>query len=314
MEKLAGDASFRRYFRVVQAAKSYVLMDAPPDREDVTPFLDVRSWLSGADVRVPVLLAEDQQRGFLLLEDFGDVTWAASLDDASLAAVSLDEMFDDAWSQLRLLQGSSPTLSLPLFDISRMQRECDLYLDWYLPKVAEKTPSENERVAFHAAMRPLLEEIDRLPKVPVHLDFHSRNLMIATGGLPLGVIDFQDAVMGPATYDPASLLYDCYQNYTEEMRRRQSRRFFEALPEPIASTFEDFEAWHRALRLTALQRHIKAIGIFARLAHRDHKQQFLDEIPLTRQHLIEEVSALNLDVSCVSLLMMAPAEQEDAVA
>ena len=115
------------------------------------------------------------------------------------------------------------------------------------------------------------DEIERLPRVPVHLDYHSRNLMLPPSGLPLGIIDFQDAVEGPVTYDLASLLYDCYQDYAEDERQYWSLRFYESLPEAVRHAFGSGERWHRAVRLTAFQRHIKAIGIFARLAYRDGK-------------------------------------------
>lgn len=299
---LAGDASFRRYFRVFQGSGSFVLMDAPPGKEDVAPFLDVRGWLSAAGVRVPALIHEDRAQGFLLLEDFGDMTWALHLNSGETTEISLEALFEDALTQLRALQNSSPPVSLPLFDVARMQRECDLYLDWYLPKVANLIPSDNERTRFHGAMLPLLEEIVALPRVPVHLDYHSRNLMLPSGTIPLGMIDFQDAVIGPVTYDLASLLYDCYQNYPEESRKRWSRYFYDMLSTELQATFDGFDAWHRALRLTAMQRHIKAIGIFGRLAHRDGKLQFLDEIPLTRQHLREEMQALAINGPEYSLL------------
>ena len=126
--------------------------------------------------------------------------------------------------------------------------------------------------------------------------------MLPDGGLPLGQIDYQDAVMGPLTYDLASLLYDCYQDYPETERRHWSRQFFAALPAHLAEPFGDFDDWHEAVRLSALQRHIKAIGIFARLACRDGKRQFLDEIPLTRKHLLEEVEALQISVRKIPLL------------
>ncbi len=292
---------------MIEGVKSYVLMDAPPDRENVAPFLAVRGWLSSAGVKVPELIAEEREQGFLLLEDFGDVTWASHLASGRSQAVTLDQMFADARLQLLILQASMPPMSLPLFDVQRMQRECDLYLEWYLPRVAGYMPTDKEREAFHVAIRPLLEELAGLPSVPVHLDYHSRNLMLPDGELPLGIIDFQDAVLGPVTYDLASLLYDCYQNYPEEQRREQSRLFFDSLPEHISAAFTGFEAWHCALRLTAMQRHIKAIGIFARLAYRDGKRQFLDEIPLTRFHLQEEMHALGIGEAAFSLLSVEPA-------
>jgi len=297
---LAGDASFRSYDRVHLVDKTWVLMDAPPGKEDVRPFLMVREWLEACGVSVPGLLASDEEQGFLLLEDFGDVSWAAQVK----AGGQVDDLFADALRQLHAVQADEPGFALPVFNVPRMRTECDLYLDWYLPKVAGHTPSEAERESFHDALTLVLDEIAGLPRVPVHLDYHSRNLMLPGGDLPLGVIDFQDAVTGPVTYDIASLLYDCYQDYPETERRRWSKTFFEQLRPELADAFSDFEEWHRHVRLTALQRHIKAIGIFARLAYRDGKRQFLDEIPLTRKHLREELQALNLEAH--PLLLIEP--------
>ncbi len=300
---LAGDASFRRYFRVSDArGDSWVLMDAPPEHEDVAPFLAVRGWLEHAGLRVPALRAEERENGLLLLEDFGDRTWAGFRAEGG----ELHPLFEDALHQLRLLQTAEPEMELPRFDVPRMQRECDLYLDWYLPRVAGYSPTGAERRAFHQALLPHLQALAGLPAVPVHLDYHSRNLMLPPDGLPLGIIDFQDAVIGPPTYDLASLLYDCYQDYPEEERRRWSQGFFQTLPKSIAQDFAGFEHWHRMLRLTALQRHIKAIGIFARLAHRDGKRQFLDEIPLTRSHLLEELEWLGIAREAMPLLWIGP--------
>lgn len=309
---LAGDASFRRYFRIHAGDISHVLMDAPPQHEDVGPFLSVLDWMHAAGLRTPALIARDESLGFLLLEDFGDVTWAAQLKQGNGSAPkNLAAMMHDALRQLHLLQAARPDTDLPVFDVARMQRECDLYLDWYLPRVAGVEPTTAEREAFHAALLSVLETIAGLPRVPVHLDYHSRNLMLPQqdghGGIPLGVIDFQDAVAGPPTYDLASLLYDCYQDYPEEMRREYSGQFFEALPDELRTAFADADAWHRMLRLTALQRHIKAIGIFGRLAYRDGKRQFLGEIPLTRKHLREELQALGFDMAGLGLLLREPA-------
>jgi len=308
IDKLAGDASFRSYYRVFSEGSSYVLMDAPPEHEDVRPFLAVRDWFEQSGIRVSRLYAEDLQQGFLLLEDFGDMTWSVRRAQGG----DLEPMFVDALQQLHHLQASTPHVELPRFDLARMRRECDLYLDWYLPRVADHEPTDAERQAYHEALTPLLAEIEALPRVPVHLDFHSRNLMLPGGNLPLGMIDYQDAVEGPPTYDLASLLYDCYQDYPEAQRRDWSRRFYDGLPASLQQPFGDFEVWHRLLRLTALQRHLKAIGIFARLAYRDGKLQFLDEIPLTRKHLREEMLALGLDAAAFPLLLVGPANEVSA--
>jgi len=304
--KLAGDASFRRYFRLHCEGVSYVLMDAPPQHEDVKPFLCVLDWMGKAGLSIPAVIAKDSGLGFLLLGDFGDVTWAVHL----MRGGDVGPMMADALRQLHLLQAARPE-SLHDFDVARMQRECDLYLDWYLPRVGAMTPSQRQRDDFHAALLPVLNELAGLPRVPVHLDYHSRNLMLpqldGLGGLPLGVIDFQDAVAGPVTYDLASLLYDCYQDYPEEMRREVSESFFASLPLALSAPFVDVDDWHRLLRLTAMQRHIKAIGIFARLAFRDGKRQFLDEIPLTRRHLRDEMQALGIHGEAWALLLREPA-------
>ncbi|MBL4775939.1 MAG: phosphotransferase [Mariprofundus sp.] len=290
IDPLAGDGSFRCYFRIQYGEQHYVLMDAPPQREDVRPFLAVRSWFERAGLRVSSLQAESQDLGFLLLEDFGNESWASY----RASGGQMKPLFQDALRQLHLLQDSSPKMTLPIFDMARMQRECDLYLDWYLPKVVGKVSSETERQSFHAALYGALKKIEALPRLPVHLDYHSRNLMLPQGHTPLGQIDYQDAVMGPVTYDLASLLYDCYQDYPEDERRYWSRLFFAGLPKHIADYFANADDWHQCLRLTALQRHIKVMGIFARLAYRDGKTQFLNEMPLTKKHLREELTALDI--------------------
>jgi len=292
IQTLAGDASFRRYFRVSTAEETYVLMDAPPEKEDVSSFIHICDWLAQNQLCVPKIIIRDQSQGFLLLEDFGDVTWAVYLKENS----KVEHLFKDALQQLHLLQSAPNTLKLPCFDIKRMQRECDLYLDWYLPHIQGTTPSTKDRKQFHDALQPLLKAIHNLPQSAVHLDYHSRNLMVPESGLPLGIIDFQDAVIGPITYDLASLLYDCYQDYPETERRQWSLYFFAALHTEHQAHFHDFETWHQAVRLTSLQRHIKVLGIFARLAHRDGKTQFLDEIPLTYQHCMQELKALSLQI------------------
>ncbi|MDX8387019.1 MAG: phosphotransferase [Ghiorsea sp.] len=294
---LAGDASFRRYFRVSETAnpeQTYVLMDAPPEKEDTSSFLQVCDWLEKSGLNTPKIIIKDQSLGFILLHDFGDTTWSvfnASKQDTT-------SLFKDALQQLHKLQSAAqPAFSIPFFDVERMQTETNLYLDWYLPQVKNQQPTQVERGNFHQALLPLLQGINTIPKAPVHLDYHSRNLMVPHQGLPLGVIDFQDAVAGPITYDLASLLYDCYQDYPEALRLQWSKYFFNALSDEYKRFFEhDFNLWHHMLRLTALQRHIKAIGIFARLAHRDGKKQFLEEIPLTRKHLDDELKALSLNI------------------
>ncbi len=265
----------------------------------------MRAWFERAGLRVSSLKAENLDLGFLLLEDFGDESWARFC----AANNDMKPLFDDALRQLHILQASSPMMDLPVFDMARMRRECDLYLDWYLPQLTGSSADHAQRQSFYTALTPLLHTLQALPRVPVHLDYHSRNLMLPASGLPLGQIDYQDAVMGPVTYDLASLLYDCYQDYPEDERRYWSQLFFSTLPAELSAYFSDMNHWHQCLRLTALQRHIKAIGIFSRLAFRDGKTQFLDEIPLTRKHLLQEMEALNISAKDIPLLFIAPAKK-----
>jgi len=292
IKPLAGDASFRRYFRVSTPEQSYVLMDAPPEKEDVSPFVQVCDWLSQSGIHVPKIVVQDKAVGFLLLQDFGDTTWSVYFSENK----EIDGLFNDALRQLHQLQNAKLTLDLPSFDMQRMTNEIELYLDWYLPHIKNHTPNEDERKQFIQDLTPLLQSVANIPQAPVHLDYHSRNLMLPDSGLPLGIIDFQDAVIGPITYDLASLLYDCYQDYPEAERRKWSKHFFAGLGEDFQMYFGDFETWHQALRQTSLQRHIKVLGIFARLAHRDGKTQFLDEIPLTHKHCMQELNALGLQI------------------
>ncbi len=292
IKPLAGDASFRRYFRVSTPEQSYVLMDAPPEKEDVSPFVQVCDWLSQSGLNVPKIIIQDKASGFLLLQDFGDLTWSVYLNKNK----EIDDLFNDALRQLYQLQHAKLTLDLPPFDMQRMTNEIELYLDWYLPHIKNHTPNEDERKHFIQNLTPLLQSVANIPQAPVHLDYHSRNLMVPDSGLPLGVIDFQDAVIGPITYDLASLLYDCYQDYPEAERRKWSKHFFAGLQDNLQMYFGDFETWHQAVRQTSLQRHIKVLGIFARLAYRDGKTQFLDEIPLTHKHCMQELGALGLQI------------------
>ncbi len=293
---LAGDASFRRYFRVATPEQSYILMDAPPEREDISPFIQACRWLQHTGLNVPQIMIEDKSQGFLLLQDFGDVTWSVYYKNHN----HIDNLFKDALRQLHVLQQANLT-RLPDFGIQRMTNEIELYLDWYLPYIKEVKPSKHARKQFIQSLTPLLQSIDRMPKVPVHLDYHSRNLMIPKHGLPLGIIDFQDMAMGPVTYDLASLLYDCYQDYPEDERQKWSKYFFAGLSSTSQMYFGDFKAWHQAVRQTSLQRHIKVLGIFTRLAFRDNKTQFLDEIPLAHKHCMDELGALGLNIPLLNV-------------
>ncbi|MDQ6964707.1 MAG: phosphotransferase [Mariprofundales bacterium] len=286
---LAGDASSRRYFRVTRQQQSWILMDAPQQRGVIESFVRICNWLMAGGVRVPEVVAQCVDSDLLLLEDLGDRTWAAAVaqgaDVETLMADALDQLL-----RLQSLDGSS--ISLPPFDAARIQRECALYIDWYLPYLRGEGVGSGERKLLFTALTPLFDHLTSQPQVAVHLDYHSRNLMVPDGGVPLGVIDFQDACTAPVSYDLASLLYDCYQSYGIEKTEGWSRDFYAMLPTAQRSFYGDWEGWHRSLLLTSLQRHIKVCGIFVRLAQRDGKEQFLESLPQTRAHLLYEADAL----------------------
>jgi len=286
---LAGDASSRRYFRVVQSNQCWILMDAPPPANAVEPFVRIGDWLMAGGVRVPKLVAKNSAEGLLLLEDLGDVTWAEALTQGD----PVEPMMADAMGQLLLLQALDGSgVALSRFDTARMERECALYVDWYLPHVRGQRVSERDRVGFFSALSPLFSRITNQPQVAVHLDYHSRNLMLPASGLPLGVIDFQDACVGPIGYDVSSLIYDCYQGYGATKADGWSRDFYAMLPKKQRGFYHDWEDWHHALLITSLQRHIKVCGIFVRLAQRDGKAKFLQSLPQTRAHLMHEMDVL----------------------
>ncbi|MDX8414479.1 MAG: phosphotransferase [Mariprofundales bacterium] len=286
---LTGDASSRRYFRIVQSDQCWILMDAPPQSSSVEPFIRIGDWLIKGGVRVPKLVAENRTAGLLLLEDLGDVTWAEAL----MQGDPVEPLMADAMAQLLLLQAlDGSSVALPCFDTARMERECALYVDWYLPYVRGKRVSDRDRAGFFSALSPLFSRITNQPQVAVHLDYHSRNLMLPASGFPLGVIDFQDACVGPIGYDISSIIYDCYQCYSVNKTDGWSRDFYEMLPKNQRDFYHDWEDWHHALLITSLQRHIKVCGIFVRLAQRDGKAKFLESLSQTRAHLMYEVDAL----------------------
>jgi len=288
---LAGDASFRRYLRLQKGnGRTFIVMDAPPPHEDVRPFIKLGLLLHQAGLRTPCIIAQNISEGFLLLEDFGDTTWASALHQGHGVA----PLFTDALQQLSKLQMIHVKQDLPHFDALRLRRECALWTDWYLPHVMGQALTPTLRDALLNELIMLFSPLLSLPAVVVHLDFHSRNLMLATDGLPLGVIDFQDALIGAITYDIASLLYDCYQDYPETERQYWSHAFFDTLSLHQQQYFNGVSHWHGMVRLTAMQRHLKAMGIFTRLAIRDGKQQFLNELPLTFKHLQQEFHSITI--------------------
>lgn len=290
----SADASFRRYFRVSLAdgAPSLIVMDAPPTHEDCRPWLHVADLFRAAGAHVPDVLAQDIEQGFLLLSDLGSTTYLAALQaggtepgDPQRAA----HLYADALGTLAAIQVASRPGELPEYDRALLLREMMLFPEWYIARHKGVVLSDKESAALQTTFERILAINLAEPKVFVHRDFHSRNLMLLDpdhgGGANPGVIDFQDAVYGPITYDLVSLLKDAYIRWDEEFALDLLVRYWETartLGLPVRADFADF---HRDYEWMGVQRHIKVLGIFARLYHRDGKDGYLADMPLVMDYL-----------------------------
>jgi aminoglycoside/choline kinase family phosphotransferase len=281
------DASFRRYFRVDAAPAhggSLIAMDAPPPMEDCGPFVHAAQVLGRSGISVPRVLATDLPRGFLLLEDFGSVTYLSRLDEASAPA-----LYADAMRALVSMQAASEPDAFPAYDRELLLRELNLYPDWYVAKHKGVTLSDAERAVLDAAFEAILANVLAQPRATVHRDYHSRNLMVLPGERNPGILDFQDAVHGPITYDLVSLLRDAYVRWEEEQVLDWAIRYWErarAAGLPMPAEFGDF---YRDFEWMGLQRHLKVLGIFARLHHRDGKDRYLADMPLVLRYVRDVV-------------------------
>ena len=272
----SADASFRRYFRVTRDSDTYIVMDAPPDKEDSRPFVKVARLLGGMNLNVPTILARDMQRGFLLLSDLGSQQYLDALPEAG----AVERLYGDALAALRVMQTADAraSLDLPRYDRALLIREMQLLPEWFLERHVEMNVAAQERAMLDQLFDSLGEAALSQPAVFVHRDYHSRNLLVTPDHNP-GILDFQDAVWGPVTYDLASLLKDCYIAWLPTRVREWALAYRESL---IASGFAlnatpaQFIRW---FDLMGLQRHIKVLGIFARLFYRDGKSQYLKDLP-----------------------------------
>ena len=277
LRPLAGDASFRRYFRVHAAAGTWAAMDAPPEREPLGPYLAATGLLAQAGVHVPAVRARDTARGFLLLEDLGDAQYLARLTpDAA------DGLYADALAALVRIQ-TLPRSGLPPYDEALLQYELDLFSEWYLGRHLGLALSAAERELLRTAEQLLIERALAQPRVVVHRDYHSRNLMVAAPNP--GVLDHQDAVWGPVSYDLVSLLRDCYVAWPEARVRGWIGEYrTRARAAGVLDTAVDQARLLEWCDWTGVQRHLKAAGIFARLCHRDGKPGYLADVPRTLAH------------------------------
>lgn len=284
----SADASFRRYFRIDAQAGSFIIMDAPPAQEDVAPFIHAATVLAQAGVAVPTIHAADTKRGFLLLTDFGSTTMLARLNAQPESAKAL---YAAASEQLVRLQSGSQTGVFPAYDRQRLMTELRLFDQWYLARHRNYPLSDQQHQALDGVYEALLGNNLAQPAVFVHRDWHSRNLMVLespTGDLTgLGVIDFQDALYGPVTYDLVSLLRDAYVQWSEEQVIDWAVRHWQAARSAGIAVHPDFGDFYRDFEWMGLQRHLKVLGIFARLAIRDNKPAYLEDMPRVLHYVVQ---------------------------
>jgi aminoglycoside/choline kinase family phosphotransferase len=275
----SADASFRRYFRAAFAnGETRVVMDAPPQLEDCRPFLHIGKLFECAGAHVPHVYAQDLERGFLLLSDLGNTTYLQAL-----TADNARELYGVATEALLLIQLSSRVNELPHYDEALLRRELDLFPEWYIARHLGVALIDKQRATLETAFRRILDNNLAQPRVYVHRDYHSRNLMF-TEPNP-GILDFQDAVYGPITYDLVSLFKDAYIKWDEEQTMDWLIRYWEKARAAGLPVHQDFGEFYRDYEWMGVQRHIKVLGIFARLYHRDGKEAYLNDMPLVFEYL-----------------------------
>ena len=280
----SADASFRRYFRVSFAdGGSAIVMDAPPDKEDCRPWLKVQRLLHEAGVHVPEVLAENLQQGFLLISDLGHDTYLQYLREATPQQAA--KCYGDATAALVRLQAASRPGLLPAYDRTLLARELELFPEWYVTRHLGASLSAAQRQILDQAFEKILAVNLAEATVFVHRDYHSRNLMLIAGEGNPGIIDFQDAVYGPISYDLVSLFKDAYIAWDEELTLDWLIRYWESARRLALPVPGDFAEFHRNYEWMGVQRHLKVLGIFARLYHRDGKDGYLADMPLVAEHL-----------------------------
>ena len=296
----SADASFRRYFRATFAGgRTRVVMDAPPQHEDCRPFLHIAQLFEAARTHVPHVYAQDLQQGFLLLSDLGNTTYLQALN-----AGNAPQLYGAATDALLRIQLASRENELPPYDEALLRRELNLFPEWYVAKHLGVVLSEKQQAKLEEVFARIIANNLAQPRVYVHRDYHSRNLMYIepplSNSLPLagertnekgnclispGILDFQDAVYGPITYDLASLFKDAYIRWEEEAIMDWLIRYWEKARMAGLPVHTDFGEFYRDYEWMGVQRHLKVLGIFARLSHRDGKDGYLKDLPLVMDYL-----------------------------
>jgi N-acetylmuramate 1-kinase len=272
----SADASFRRYFRVSFAGSgdTRIVMDAPPDKEDCRPYIHVAGLLRQAGLNAPEVLAQDLAQGFLLLTDLGDTTYLAALGQDAARA---DELFGDAIDALVTWQLASRPGVLPAYDEALLRRELDLFPDWYVARHLQFVLSSEQQQVLQRMFTLIVANNLSQPAVYVHRDYMPRNLMLSEPNP--GILDFQDAVFGPIAYDVASLLRDAFISWEEERALDWAVRYWERARRAGLPVHADFSDFYRDMEWMGLQRHLKVLGIFARIHYRDGKPGYIEDAP-----------------------------------
>lgn len=282
IEPASDDASFRRYFRITLAdGGTRIAMDAPPEQEDCAPFLRIAEQLGAVGLHVPIIHAADPLQGFILLEDLGTVHYLDRLNGETV-----DRLYGDALAALAVIQSVGPRESLPLYDEALLRREMALFPDWLLGRHLGLELDDSEQTMLAGCFDLLVASALEQPRVCVHRDYHSRNLLVSASPSP-GILDFQDAVAGPVTYDLVSLLKDCYIAWPTPRVQEWAMGYFELAVQSGVLQPPHEAQFLRWFDLMGVQRHLKASGIFARLNHRDGKPGYLGDIPRTLGYIVE---------------------------
>lgn len=284
LKPLAGDASFRRYYRLHLAGTSLVIMDSPPDRVKLAPFVYIRTLLAEHNIITPHIYVLDEVLGFAILEDFGDILLCQAL-----SQLPTHPLYESAIEILTHMQHSASqgTMQLETFDQAFMLQELSLFYDWFLHQYLGLDLAADERELLNATFQMLTTQIASQPKALIHRDYHSRNIMLLEETSLLapkfGIIDFQDAMIGPIAYDLVSLLKDCYIHLPREELNHWLQHFYARSTQAQQYTFAEFQ---RAFDWCGLQRHLRVLGTFARLHLRDGKSNYLNDLPRTYQYVI----------------------------
>ncbi|SNX27883.1 hypothetical protein SAMN06295945_0201 [Polynucleobacter meluiroseus] len=305
----SADASFRRYFRIQTQNPqfgSFIVMDAPPQHEPLEAFIRVDLLLREAGLHVPQILEKNEKEGFLLLSDLGNQTYLADLTEGNA-----DSLYQAATNTLIAMQLASEPHVLPNYDEALLQRELDLFPDWYLKKHLQLNLSQIQEQQLTQAFALLIRNNLAQPQVYVHRDFHSRNLMVTAQNNP-GVLDFQDAVFGPITYDAASLWRDAYIAWPEERVIDWVIKYWEQGRKRGLVMTEDFGQFYRDFEWMGLQRHLKVLGIFARLFYRDGKEAYLKDIPLVLQYAIATANRY-IELKPLARILESTRQSSDAI-